>query len=239
MFFEFRGKNVYYEITGDKGSWIVFLHGWGGSVDSFSVVAKNFKNNRCLNLDFPPFGKSEEMAEIWVLEDYVDMLKSLIDNLEITKLKIVAHSFGGRVAILFSSLYNDIVDRIILVDSAGIKPKKGLVIRFKILKHKFLKRLGFKQKNKGSEDYKVLSDKMKKTFVNIVNRHLEPECVKINCPTLIIFGEKDKATPVYMAKKLNVLIKDSAVIIFKNAGHFAYLDNFYEFILISKNFLGS
>ena len=239
MFFKFRGRKIYYEITGDAGDWIVFLHGWGGSVESFSAVLKNFKNNRCLNLDFPPFGKSEEMDEIWSLEDYARMLKALIDKLKIKKLKIIAHSFGGRVAILFSSIYNNLVDKIILVDSAGIKPKKNFIVWFKIVKFKLIKKLGFKQKNKGSKDYKALTNKMKKTFVNVVNRHLEHECVKITCPTLIIFGEKDKATPIYMAKKLNALIKDSSVIIFKNAGHFSYLDNFYEFVLISKNFFGS
>ena len=237
MFFEFKGKKVYYEVTGDTGDWIIFLHGWGGSVKSFFGVVQMFENNRCLNLDFPPFGMSEEMTEVWNLEDYALMLKALVDFLEIKKMKIIAHSFGGRVAILFSSLYNNKVDRLILIDSAGIKPKKNLIVAFKIFKFKFLKKIGFKQKNKGSQDYRNLSDKMKKTFINIINRHLENECVKITCPTLIIFGENDKATPVYMAKKLNALIKDSALIIFKNAGHFAYLDNFYEFIEISKHFM--
>lgn len=237
MYFDFKGKKIYYEITGETGEWIVFLHGWGGSVNSFSGVIHKFENQKCLNLDFPPFGKSEEMTDIWELEDYVFMLKYLVDFLEIKKLKIIAHSFGGRVAIMFTSLYNDMVDRLILVGSAGIKPKKNLIVSFKIFKYKLFKKLGFKQKNKGSQDYKKLTDKMKKTFVNLVNRHLEKECKNITCPTLIIVGENDKETPVYMAKKLNSLIKNSGLITFKNAGHFAYLDNFNEFIIISKNFL--
>ncbi|MDD2445779.1 MAG: alpha/beta hydrolase [Clostridia bacterium] len=230
------GKNVYYKKVGKKGDWIVFLHGWGGSVDSFLAVAKTFENNRCLLIDFPPFGKSESMNEIWKLEDYVFLLKEFLDFLKIDNVKLISHSFGGRVAILFASIYNN-VSKLILVDSAGIKPKKNLIIWLKIKKYKLLKKLGFKQKNKGSKDYKSLSDNMKKTFVNIVNRHLEKECLKINCPTLIIFGEKDKTTPIYMAKKLNSLIKDSEVIIFKNAGHFAYLDKFNDFVIISNKFM--
>jgi len=236
MFFKFKDKKIHYKTIGKKGEWIVFLHGWGGSVDSFLAVAKCFKNNRCLLLDFPPFGKSEQIDDVWELEDYVCLLKELLDFLKIDNIKLIAHSFGGRVAILFASIYNN-VSKMILTDSAGIRPKKKLIVWFKIKKYKLLKKLGFKQKNKGSKDYQALSDNMKKTFVKIVNRHLEKECLKISCPTLIIFGEKDKTTPIYMAKKLNSLIKDSEVIIFKNAGHFAYLDKFNDFVIISNKFM--
>ncbi|MDD2227620.1 MAG: alpha/beta hydrolase [Clostridia bacterium] len=237
MFYEFRGKKVHLKKTKGKGDWIVFLHGWGGTIKSFECVAEKFTEHKCLLIDFPPFGESEEMVDVWNLSDYVEMLREILNAFEIDKVKIIAHSFGGRVAILFASIYTDKVEKLILVDSAGIKPKFNIIVKLKILKYKILKKIGFKQKNKGSADYKLLSSKMKKTFVNIINEHLEKQCERINCPTLIIFGKKDKETPIYMAKKLNSLIKNSAVIIFKNARHFSYIDNFNDFILIAKSFL--
>jgi len=78
---------------------------------------------------------------------------------------------------------------------------------------------------------------MKKTFVNIISEDLSPLLKNIACPTLIIFGKDDKETPLYMAKKLNKKIKDSALIVFENCGHFAYLEDFYRFVAISKSFL--
>ena len=56
----FDGTNVNYIILGSGDSYVVFLHGWGGSTESFKYVAENLKlNKKCLIVDFPPFGKSD------------------------------------------------------------------------------------------------------------------------------------------------------------------------------------
>ena len=237
MFFYFKNVKINYLVLGDKGKWLVFLHGWGGSVESFLGVAKTFKNNRCLLIDFPPFGFSEEPQDVWDLKTYADMVFSLIQKLKIKKISLISHSFGGRVAILLSSTYNVNVSKLILIDSAGMKPRDFLWTKFKIVKYKFLKKLGFKQKNKGSQDYKSLSPIMKKTFSCIVNQYLEQFCSNINAETLIFSGDKDKTTPLYMAKRLNKLIKNSGLVVLKNAGHFSYLDNFEQFIIIVHKFI--
>lgn len=78
---------------------------------------------------------------------------------------------------------------------------------------------------------------MKKTFVNIISEDLSPLLKSITCPTLIIFGKDDKETPLYMAKKINKKIKDSALVVFENCGHFAYLEDYYRFVTIAKSFL--
>ena len=237
MFFYFKNVKINYLVLGDKGKWLVFLHGWGGSVESFLGVAKTFKNNRCLLIDFPPFGFSEEPQDVWDLKTYTDMVFSLLHNLNIKNPSIFAHSFGGRVAILLSSIYNIKVDKLVLVDSAGMKPRNFFWIKFKVAKYKFLKKLGLKQKNKGSQDYKSLSPIMKKTFSCVVNQYLEKFCSQIKAETLIVFGDNDKTTPLYMARRLNKLIKNSGLVVLKNANHFSYIDNFDEFLIIVHKFI--
>ena len=234
---KFKDIYINYEVLGEKGPWIVFLHGWGGSIESFEIVAQNFANNRCLLLDFPPFGESEEPYEVWNNDTYVQLLRHLLDELKIKTCAIVAHSFGGRVAIKFASRYNERVEKIILVDSAGVKPRFSLKKFVRIKRYKLAKKLGLKARDYSSPDYKKLSPLMKKTFVNIISEDLSPLLKNITCPTLIIFGKEDKETPLYMAKKLNKKIHDSALIVFENCGHFAYLEDFYRFVAISKSFL--
>ena len=233
----FDGTNVNYIVLGSGTECVVFLHGWGGSIDSFKFVAENLKlNKRCLILDFPPFGKSTEPKTIWGVKEYARALKEVLDREKIEKFDIISHSFGGRVAIYFSSVYTDMVNKLVLIDSAGIKIK-SLKKESKIFLYKIFKHFGI-QLNFGSSDYNSLSPHMKKCFSKIVNEDLKCYAKTIKLPTLLIYGEKDKDTPLCIAKKLNKLIKSSKLVIIKNAGHFAYLDNFYECKPLLENFLG-
>ena len=233
----FDGTNVNYIIFGEGKDCVVFLHGWGGSIDSFKFVAENLKlNKKCLILDFPPFGKSTEPKTIWGVREYATALKEIIDREKIDKFDIVSHSFGGRVAIYFSSVYTNKVNKIVLIDSAGIKVK-NFKKDAKILLYKIFKSFGV-QLNFGSSDYNALSSHMKKCFTKIVNEDLKCYAKTIKSPTLLIYGAKDKDTPICIAKKLNKVIKNSKLVIIENAGHFAYLDNFYQCKPLIENFLG-
>ena len=94
-----------------------------------------------------------------------------------------------------------------------------------------------KLKNFGSKEYKSLSEIQKQSFVKIVNEHLDDLLKYVDNKTLIIFGNKDKATPIYMAKKLNKNIKNSSLVILKDCSHFAFVDKPREFNLLVKEFL--
>lgn len=235
---KFKDIYINYETLGDKGDWIVFLHGWAGSIESFEIIAKHFQStNSCLLIDFPPFGKSEEPYEVWDINTYEQLLLHITDILQIKTFSIVAHSFGGRVAIKFASDYNEKVDKLLLVDSAGIKPRFNIIKYLKVKKYKLAKKLKLKTSQYGSADYQQLTPLMKKTFVNIVNFDVSPLLKQIVCGTLIINGKNDTETPLYMAKKLNRKIANSALIVFDDCGHFSYIEDYERFIAISKSFL--
>ena len=98
-------------------------------------------------------------------------------------------------------------------------------------------RLFNKKANLGSTDYKKLSPTMKKTFSNIVEYDLSDLSKNIRCPTLLVYGNKDKQTPMYMAKKLHKNIKQSRLIVFKGCGHFAYIEKFSKFVNLTQTFI--
>ena len=125
--------------------------------------------------------------------------------------------------------------KLVLVDSAGIKPRRGIKYRLKILMHKILKKFG--KGLKGSKDYRVLSPVMKKTFQNVVNYDETYLLSDITADTAIFWGDKDKETPLYMARKLNKKIKSSHLFLLTNAGHFSYLDNSGYFLKILSAFI--
>ncbi len=119
---------------------------------------------------------------------------------------------------------NDDIDKLVLISSAGIKPRFSLRVKFKVWKYKFYKKIGSRKAEKcGSRDYKILSPIMKATFNNIIREDLTKICPNINTKTLIIFGDKDRETPLYMGKKLRKLIPNSRLIVIKGGDHFSYI----------------
>lgn len=242
MILEYKKIKIYYEITNKqaKGTPILFLHGWEGSTLSFSFFANSI-NRKCILVDFPPFGKSSSPQTPLYVKDYKEMVCALLKYLRIKKVFIVAHSFGGRVAIEISAT-TKIVKRMILTGSAGLK-KKSLKKIIKQLTYKFQKFLSkinlypiLKLQKKGSSDYQKLTPQMKKTFINIVNYDQKKILNSILAPTLLVWGNLDKETPFYFTKIFKKHIKDCEVVVFNGHGHFAYIEKPQIFLKIITNF---
>ena len=239
-----NGLNITYRYTKKSDNVVMLLHGWGGNLNSFRslesfLISKDFS---VITLDFPGFGGSDQPNENFDLFDYKKIIVELLNAENIKKTSIVAHSFGGRVTFLLASENPELVDRLVLVDVAGIKPRFNLGREIKVWHYKFLKKL--KQKgiikrdllSYGSDDYRAMPQNLKPVFNRIVKTDLTDRLRHITAPTLIIWGKKDKDTPYYMAKKINKKISNSAIITFEG-GHFCYLDNIDKFNLIVENFL--
>ncbi len=101
MFVVYKNSKVYYKRERKEGFPILFLHGWGGSSKSFEYFARG-KNS--LIIDFPPFGKSEEPKSAYTLVDYANIVIEILKQEKIDEVDIVAHSFGGRVAIYLAPM---------------------------------------------------------------------------------------------------------------------------------------
>ena len=231
-----------YIKIGNSKNYIVFLHGWGADKNSFFWLKDYFSNYTLVFVDFTGFGESNEPLKPYSVSDYVMELKNLLGEFEIDNLVLVGHSFGGRVAIKYSFLYQNNYDKfkLCLIDSAGIKPKRGIKYYYRVYLYKFYKKFFPNSKaikRFGSTDYKQLSNVMKQTFVNVVNEDLSFFAKYITAKTKIIWGENDKETKMYMAKKLNKLIKNSSLDIIEGAGHFSFLDKPHSFIIILDTFL--
>ncbi len=222
--------------TFGQGNDIIFLHGWGGNISSFLFLAKRLSNKyRVTLLDMAGFGESREPSRPYSVNNYAEDVIDLMDKLSISKAVVVGHSFGGRVGIELATKWKDRINALVLIDSAGIKPKRRLKYYVRVALHKFLKHIHCKGL-KGSKDFAKLSDNMKKTFINVVNYDQTPLLKTIEQPTAIFWGKQDRETPVYMAKKLKKLIPDSQIF-WLNGGHFAYLDDYYVFLQILMAFL--
>lgn len=228
--------NISYVDKGE-GKTIVLFHGWGANKEAFTpIINKLSQYMRVVALDFPGFGKSDEPKEVWDVNAYSEFMKKFIKEADCEGAVWLGHSFGGRVIIKLFEKMEVKPSKIVLVDSAGIKPKRGMKYYLKvytyklgkkILKLPILNKTGLYEKwvkNAGSSDYKVLSENMRATMSRVVNEDLRNYLPDINVPTLLIWGDKDTATPLGDAHIMDNLLPDSGIVVLEGAGHFSYLD---------------
>lgn len=247
--------DINYIVQGDKKEKILLLHGWGANIKLFNnIIDFLSKTKTVYALDMPGFGESQQPPYAWNVDNYVDLVIKFINEMKIEKLSILGHSFGGRVIIKLVNRkkLNFVIDKIVLVDSAGIKPKKSIKNIIKVRAFKIGKKIVSTNlvkkiypnalenlKNKfGSQDYKSASPIMRESLVKTVNEDLTYLLKNISQPTLLIWGDKDTATPIKDAYLMNKLIPDSGIVKIENAGHYSFLEQPVLVNRVLESFLG-
>lgn len=234
------------------GAPVVVLHGWGASIETVASIVSALSGIAEVHaLDLPGFGQSQAPPVPWGVDDYRRFLSSFMDAVGIAApAALIGHSNGGRVAIALAAAQPQRVTRMILVDSAGIRPKRGptyyrKVGMAKVGKHA-ARRLGAPGRRlrdalvgrAASADYAAAAPEMRATFVRLVNADLRELMPQVRVPTLLVWGEQDTATPLADAHLMERLIPDAGLVVFEGAGHYSYLDQPARFARIARHFLG-
>lgn len=237
-------------ITGE-GAVILFLHGWGAKLDVMWPPAEKLaKMGFCVHvLDFPGFGESDLPPTTWGVSDYARWVIAYIDHFAIDRAFLVGHSFGGRVSLVLGAEYPERVQKIALSNSAGIKLPPPWDIRLYYIVRRVtlgllsLPGLGKLKKQAkayfrrrfGSEDY-LNAGPLTETFKRVISQDLLPYAKRVNAPTLLFWGDQDEATPLQAGKILEKEMPDAGLIVFKGAGHYAYLDDLAQFVHVTSYF---
>lgn len=248
-----KGINITCTDVG-AGDAVVLLHGWGASRNLFDgIINKVSEKYRVIAPDFPGFGGSEEPKEAWDVGAYADFVIELLQKLNVKKAVLLGHSFGGRVIFkLFEKGGLPFeIEKVILIDSAGVKPKKSMKQKIKQKIYKVSKRIlmskpaktffpdameNLRKKN-GSADYNAASPMMRQCLVLAVNEDLQHVFPQVSAPTLLIWGDQDDATPLSDAKLMEAQIPDCGLVICEDAGHFSFLEQPGKCIRVICSFL--
>lgn len=249
--FNFNGVGIRYELTGpDDGHPVLLMHGWGCNHSTVRSIAAILETGmKVYNVDLPGHGNSQEPPEVWGVDMFTKAMEAFCDNLNIKNPVLIGHSFGGRIALLMSSRRD--IKKMILVDAAGIKPKRSLKYYFKVYSFKALKRAAYlflgkekgaeyierRRANAGSQDYRNSSPMMRAVMSRCVNEDLKHIMPDIKASTLLVWGAEDTATPLSDAETMKSLIPDAGLVKFDGCGHYSFLDNPYGFEAVVKEFL--
>ena len=217
---------------------LIFLHGWGASKNNFTWINGMLDNCTMHFASLDGFDGTMAPKDPTII-GYARRLDEYIKNNNLDNIVLLGHSFGGRIAIEYASEHH--VSGLVLVDSAGIKPKFNLSKCIKVFRYKFVKLLKNMHiikadlANYGSDDYKNCEKNMKNVLVSAVNYNQKRKLHKISAKTLIIWGKQDCDTPPYMAKMLKRKITNSTLV-WLNGGHFAFAEEPLKFVEILRQY---
>ena len=248
---EIDGLTIEYAEAG-SGAPVLLLHGWGSSNAVYRGVMEVLADRcRLVAPDFPGCGGSDTMKEPWTLEDYCDFVLKFMQATGLSDPILIGHSHGGRVAMRMAAAGMVSPPKMVLLDAAGLIPKKSVKQRLRAKSFKMIKRaltlpgirrhsgglLEKARRHYGSADYNAAPEVLRKTLVSLVNTDLRDQIGAISCPTLLIWGEKDTATPLADAKIIESLIPDCGLCVLEGAGHFAFCEQPGRAYAILRNFL--
>lgn len=239
-FIDVQGLRTSVLHAGEGGPNLLMLHGWGVDTSLVWPLAERMVTvgYSVLAPDLPGFGESEAPPKPWTVFDYTKFLLALMDAQGIGRTHLFGHSFGGRLGLILGAEHSDRLHRLVLANSAGIRPRQPLSTQVRLRAYRSLRdglnALGMRSladtlrtwynERYGSADFNAASGVMRQTFVKVVNEDLLPYARRVKPSTLLLWGDQDTDTPLWQGKALEAAIPDAGLVVYPGAGHYSYLD---------------
>ncbi|MDP1929462.1 MAG: alpha/beta hydrolase [Thiobacillus sp.] len=245
------GKQTHYVVKG-SGKPVILIHGafFDGTVWCHNLDALA-QSCRVYVLDLWGFGYSARISQP-SYELYSDQLAAFMQALNIEKATLIGQSLGGGVAIQFSVQFPDKVDKLVLVDSAGLPNPDpfsarifklkgvgeylmafpGNTIRQKMLKNFFL----FKPETIPPALFRRLTwfQRIAGTSVAALALmrlgfadKLEAALLRLaalDLPVMVVWGAQDRAIPLALGQRIHQMLPHSKFLIIPAAGHVPNLE---------------
>lgn len=237
-----------YERVG-KGNSVLVLHGWGDNSKGWRDFAGQLAADYDVIVpDLPGFGGTQTPKEAWGLGDYAAFVRDFLSKIRAQPYAVIGHSNGGAMAIRGLASGDFQTNKLVLLDSAGIRSeylgrKKALRVITKTgklftapLPHGVKKRLRRKVYETIGSDMLVV-ERLQETFKKVVTDDVQKDAATLKTPTLLIYGEDDLDTPVQYGRIFHNLIGGSIFEVVPGAGHFAHRDKPDRVLALIQEFL--
>ena len=249
--FAWRGRSVRWGSAG-SGPPVVFCHGTPWSSDLWLAIAEALAPGFTVYLwDMPGYGRSSKHTEHPVsLDVQGELFSDLLTFWGLSAPHVVAHDYGGAVALRAHLLHGSSVASLALVDVVALRPWGSDFFRlvrdhvdvFLALPpavHEGALRAyisGASHRGLAPEAMDMLArpwldDEGQAAFYRQIAQadeaftdEVNPLFPSIDVPTLVVWGQEDSWIPVDRAHRLNQLVPGSRLTVIEQAGHLIQLD---------------
>lgn len=223
---------------------VIILHGWAIDYQNHLKWQPLIEELEAAKIDvlfLPLPGLSTSLDRAWGLSDYVNWLHQELAAYE--HVILLGHSFGGQLAVRYTSVFPEKVKKLVLLDAAGIRPfafkakaKRAVFgTAAKIGKVMFPFDAGRRLLHKlaRERDYLTASPVMRETMRNVLADEVIEDLARIEAETLILWGDQDTATPPAHAHIFADRIKRSRLHFIEGARHspqFTHIKQVAQFV---------
>ncbi|MFV0389539.1 MAG: alpha/beta fold hydrolase [Pyrinomonadaceae bacterium] len=253
----FGAKIRYMEAGNSDAPNLILLHGLGASSESWLMnIAKLAENYHVIAPDMVGFGKSDKPFLKYRIGTFADFMDKFMSELKLEKASFVGNSLGGWVAAKIAVDYPERIEKLVLVDSAGLEPNKVDISKIYRLNNstraeirenmKLMFASPILQNNAALVD-QFMTQRVKAgdgfTIESVTNSILRGEdfldetVATVKVPTLIIWGKQDGILPFEDAARFNALIKGSELELFEGCGHVPQFECAPKFNVTLEKFL--
>ena len=240
---------LHYRGFGDpKNPTILFLHGLRGSSKTAARFAKHLKGYQVILLDLPGYGKSDSLPLEHTLHNLAATVSDFIETIQLTKVTVIGHSFGGTLAYVIGALFPKNIAQIVLITPA-LTPG-GVFLRIAKLYYDIYVRLPLRMQQFLLTNYQLIwiasdlmlttgDQKIKQRYLKDAHdnsRTIDPRTIaeiardmnKINLeelahsikvPIFILGAELDTLTPATYLEKLSLKIPNADFQVLSQIGH--------------------
>lgn len=232
---------------------VVFvLHGWGASIEALGSILAGLRDQvELVAPDLPGFGESDMVPAAWTNADYARLVVRLADALGIERFALIGHSRGAAISLVIATeaASRDRVERMVFTGAAGIKPRRGADYYGKVGMAKVGKAAAavggasgkkLQQRIRGkvaSADWLAAPEALRGTLRNVLAEDLSPRLAQVSAPTLLMWGDRDEDTPLWMGEQMEREIPGAGLVVLRGGGHYAYAEQAGHFNVVAAHFL--
>jgi pimeloyl-ACP methyl ester carboxylesterase len=241
------GQSIHYYEAG-QGPNLILLHGLGGEANNWAMnIGPLAEKYHVYAPDQIGFGNSSKPLIEYRIETFVEFLYAFMTALNIPKATLVGNSLGGWIAADFAARYPEKVEKLVLVDAAGLGPEgppmplpvdlnpaspAGMrkVLEFIVYNKQWVTdevvRQAFERRLKCGDGYTI-----QRVIAGILaaNQYLDSKVGAIKAPTLVIWGREDALTPLSLGERFQKAIPGAKLTAFEQCGHVPQLEKPLEF----------
>lgn len=231
----FAGGRLFGSLTGEATPRVLALHGWGRTHHDFDAVLRPSGDTSTLDaiaLDLPGFGATPPPPEPWGSMQYAQSVAPVLDEMQ-QPVVVLAHSFGGRLAVHLAALRSEQVGALVLtgVPLLRLGAPRQPARAYRLVRS--LHRLGLigddrmerARQRYGSADYRAAQGIMRQVHGRQVAETYEHQLDAIACPVTMVWADDDATVPLAVAKAALTRLRDGKVgeraelVVCPGAGH--------------------